>query len=106
MHGQERINPWLVWITMLALIGGLAWLAINYWPETHSPPLDPELVRSAARAAASREAAQRDSAASEVLRLADDNAPRRAPARYRRTRRRRCRRSPRSAGRGRSRAVA
>ncbi|WP_374409992.1 hypothetical protein [Novosphingobium colocasiae] len=75
MHGQERINPWLVWITMLALIGGIAWLAINYWPQTHSPPLDPDLVRSAARAAASREAAQRDSAASEVLRLADDNAP-------------------------------
>ena len=80
MHEQERVNPLVVWLTMLALIGGIAWLAVNYWPQTHSPPLDPALVRGAARAAAAREAARSDSVAAERLRLADDNAPTVRPA--------------------------
>lgn len=75
MHEQERVNPLVVWLTMLVLIGGIAWLAVNYWPQTHSPPLDPALVRAAARAAAEREAARGDSIASEQHRLADDNGP-------------------------------
>lgn len=75
MHEQERVNPLLVWVTMLALLGTLAWLAVTYWPQKQSAPLDPALVRAAARAAAVRNAARDESAASEVRRLADDNAP-------------------------------